>query len=121
MIQKYKQSGFYLTETLISLQIFFISLLTLLPIQHQLLLEKQTLQEKDKVIYFLADKMNQAVIHPPEKQIYIFEEVIQSPVTITYTTTDSLLKGCVNWVNAKNDKDKLCLFVKEESTGVFPD
>lgn len=114
MMKGCKQSGFYLIETLLSLQIFFITILTLLPIQYQLLLEKQILQEKDKVVYFLDKKMNQAAIHPPEKQTYIYEDVIQTPITITYTTADSLLKGCVNWVNAKKSEDQLCLYIKKE-------
>ena len=114
MMKKHKQLGFYMIETLISVQLFFVSILTMLPIQHQILLEMKVLKEKDKVAYFLDEKIQEALVITPVEQEHIYEDVIPHPITITFTNTDTLLKGCVTWINAKQNDDKVCFYVNQE-------
>src|SRR5699024_11013740 len=108
MMKKYKQSGFYMVETLISVQLFFATIFTILPLQHQILLEMKVLKEKDKVVYFLGEKIKETLVITSVEQVYIYENVIHQPITITFKSTDALLKGCATWISAKQKNEQVC-------------
>ncbi|SHN12037.1 hypothetical protein SAMN05216179_2022 [Gracilibacillus kekensis] len=99
-------------ETLISTMLFFTVCFTLLPIQYHLFLEKKIIHEETAVIYFLSEELHKALLYQPDEMKYIYHDVISTPITIEYTSTPPLLKGCVTWINAKQTKQTKCLHGK---------
>ncbi|WP_058307459.1 hypothetical protein [Gracilibacillus massiliensis] len=112
MTKNRNQKGFYILETLISTMLFFTVCLTLLPIQYHLLLEKKIIHEETAAIYFLSEELHKAILNQPEEDKFIYHDVISTPITIEFTSTPTLLKGCVTWINAKQTKQTKCLHGK---------
>ncbi|UOQ47460.1 type II secretion system GspH family protein [Gracilibacillus caseinilyticus] len=114
MYKKNKQAGFYIIETLLSFLLFSIVCVTLLPIQYQLLLEKKRIYEEDKAIYFLMNQMHEAIMQPDVPSDKTYDNVISSPLTISWKQTNDLLEGCVSWANVKQQKTTTCLYGKQK-------
>ncbi|WP_208588426.1 hypothetical protein [Gracilibacillus suaedae] len=110
MQPKNKQAGFYVLETLLSIMIFFSACLTLIPIQHQLMIEKKLIREEDKASYFLSNKMHEAILENLNQGTEIYKNVISSPLTLTITYSDSMIEGCVIWDNVKKQKTTKCQY-----------
>ncbi len=110
MQPKNKQAGFYMLESLLAIMIFFTACLTLIPIQHQLMIEKKMIREEDKATYFLSNKMHEAILGNSNQGTEIFRNVISSPLTLTITYSDSLIEGCVSWNNVKQQETKKCQY-----------
>ncbi|WP_156823002.1 type II secretion system protein [Gracilibacillus lacisalsi] len=107
---KQAQAGFYMLESLLAIMIFFTACLTLIPIQHQLMIEKKLIREEDKATYFLSNKMHEAILGNSNQGTEIFRNVISSPLTLTITYSDTLIEGCVTWDNVKQQKAKKCQY-----------
>ncbi len=114
MMKNPNQKGFYIMETLISIALFFAICLTLLPIQFQLLVEKKASNEEEAVIYFLSEEMHQTLLNGIPKEPLIDHKVIGRPITLQFTSINSLIKGCVTWENAKNKVQTKCLYGKAD-------
>ncbi|WP_091483329.1 type II secretion system protein [Gracilibacillus orientalis] len=110
-MQRHKnQAGFYMLETLLSIMIFFTACLTLLPIQHQLIIEKKLIREEDKATYFLSNKMHEALLGNSIQGSEIYKDITNSPLTLTITYSSSLIEGCVSWNNVKQKKTTICQY-----------
>ncbi|WP_035720893.1 hypothetical protein [Gracilibacillus boraciitolerans] len=99
-------------ETLISVALFFTICLTLLPIQYQLLLEKKITNDEEIVMYFLSEELHKTMVSPIVEDTIIYNDILSTPVTLRYTTTTNLIKGCVSWRNAKQRLQTKCLYGK---------
>jgi type II secretory pathway pseudopilin PulG len=107
---KQAQAGFYMLESLLAIMIFFTACLTLIPIQHQLMIEKKLIREEDEATYFLSNKMHEVILENSSQGTEIYRNVISSPLTLTITYSDSLIEGCVTWENVKQQKTQKCQY-----------
>ncbi|GAB2573463.1 type II secretion system protein [Gracilibacillus alcaliphilus] len=110
-MKKDKQSGFYMLEALIAISIFLGSCFTLLPLQYHVLLEQKVLTERDYALYFLSERLHEAWLSKQFPIYTTYHEITNQPLTLEITDSSDLLKGCVTWLNEKDDQTTQCLYL----------
>jgi hypothetical protein len=107
-----KDSGFTLIEVLAAASILFMTVSTFLPIILTLDAEQKVLSDRRHLAYMLHDELQHFIWDPLSSELPLqFNETVQSiPAQFEFSTDKQLIKGCVKWNNAKNRKEKICLY-----------
>lgn len=110
-----KRNGFTLIEALTGMSILGFIILITLPLQHLLLSEREVLQERRMISYYLHDELIKEVNRKQSGIRESFSTVINNKrVNVSFRIDDLYLKGCVNWINAKKVEETSCLYAIEK-------
>lgn len=102
-------NGFSLTEVLISFGLVTMLVITIFPISVQLEKEQQKLSDRIAISTTLYDELQDHIWNTSPDMNY--EMALQEKqLHFHFTTSNNLLKGCVEWTNVKQEKEKTCLF-----------
>lgn len=107
-----KDSGFTLIEVLVAASILFMTVSTFLPIILILDAEQKILSDRRNLVYMLHDELQHYIWKPNSSKLpsQFTETVHAIPAQFEFSIEKQLLKGCVEWNNAKNRKEKICLY-----------
>ncbi|GGM31633.1 hypothetical protein GCM10011351_17260 [Paraliobacillus quinghaiensis] len=110
--KRVKQTGFVLSELLVSLSLIMMVSFTLVPIIFQLNMEQHILFQHREVQSQLHNELQTFSNTTPKEPSY-FEKDIKinnTVVMIIFEKEDLLWKGCATWINVKYKKEKTCLY-----------
>lgn len=106
-----KNKGFTLIEVLVAFSLIMLLITTFIPIstllqQHTVILsDRRLISSKlhDELIVILADQEK----NYPQSFV---KHVSGRHVTFVFSAEKELIKGCGEWENVKNIKEKICLY-----------
>ncbi|WP_176330238.1 type II secretion system protein [Oceanobacillus rekensis] len=107
-----KDNGFTLIEVLVAASILFMTVSTFLPIILILDAEQKVLSDRRHLTHMLHDELQYFIWNPStEKLPSQFTETVHTiPAKFEFSIEKQLIKGCVEWNNAKNRKEEICLY-----------
>lgn len=87
-------------------------IITIFPISIQIKKEQQKLSDRITIGTTLYDELQRHVWSTTPVMPLTYEKTLKNKHLYFHFTTanDYLLKGCVEWTNVKNEKEKSCLF-----------
>ncbi|MFC0299298.1 hypothetical protein ACFFIS_00420 [Virgibacillus soli] len=101
------KQGYILIETMISCTLLFTCIMTISPILSLLNKERMLLSERIHYVHYLHDMIQPLLfegITPKDMSIELEDAFV------TFTYEENLIKGCVNWKNAKRVQEEICLY-----------
>ncbi|MFS0672804.1 type II secretion system protein [Ornithinibacillus sp. 179-J 7C1 HS] len=107
-------SGFSITEVLVSLAILIVLSITLVPLSSFVSYEREILSHKRVITYQLYDEL-QTVIWNGMTSSQFKRNVEHIEVTFGFTLLESnIIQGCAKWTNIKNREEEICLYGIQE-------
>lgn len=86
-------------------------IITIFPVSIQIKKEQQKLSDRIAIGTTLYDELQQRVWSTTFTTPFSFERKTKNKhLYFQFTSTNNLLKGCVEWTNVKQEKEKQCLF-----------
>lgn len=84
---------------------------TIFPISIQIKKEQQKLSDRISISTSLYDELQDHVWNSTPDMPLIYQKKLENKqLNFRFTATNNLLKGCVEWTNVKQEKEKTCLF-----------
>jgi len=98
-------------EVIVASSLFLSTIAIFVPILSQLQIEKNILNERRTAAIELHEELQQYIWEkePTLPAAYI-TNLSGSSLRFQFTKRDELIKGCVEWQNAKQNKEILCLY-----------
>lgn len=85
--------------------------ITILPISIQIKKEQQKLSDRITISTTLYDELQDHIWNATPDMTLIYQKRLESKqLYFQFTKNNNLLKGCVEWTNVKQEKEKTCLF-----------
>lgn len=107
-----KNNGFTLVEVLVASSILFMMIIVIIPINTLLTTERTILKDRHEFKQTLQEEL-QPFIWETNKELpatYV-KEMNHKSVSFQFTRQpDNLIKGCVQWENVRNQREKICLY-----------
>ncbi|MFC4388541.1 hypothetical protein ACFOZ1_12120 [Gracilibacillus marinus] len=93
-------------EVLVSMTIFLSSILTLIPVLHQIQLENRKLEERTIVAQYLYQSLQ---LYP---NFHLLDnlETSKGEVILSFHPNPKYIEGCAEWTNVKNIQEQFCLY-----------
>lgn len=106
------RNGFSLIEVLIASSIVFTTIATFMPIISTLDTEQKVLSDRRKLAYLLHDELQEFIWNSDMKLPVTFTQTIDSSMEVQFEflLENEFIKGCVEWNNAKNTNEQLCIY-----------
>lgn len=106
-----RKNGYSIIEVIVASSLFLSTVAIFVPILSQLQMEKNILNERRIAAFQLQEELQQ----------YIWKEESLLPAAYStdisgralrfqFTEIDQLIKGCVEWQNAKQNNETFCLY-----------
>lgn len=102
--------GFTLLEVLVASIIVFTLIVTIVPISSLLEQERAVLSERRTFSARLHDDLQPFLWNERQVPISYTDIINLIEVTFHFTHEGEYIKGCVNWENARNKKETICLY-----------
>ncbi|MUK87135.1 hypothetical protein GMD78_01815 [Ornithinibacillus sp. L9] len=110
-----KNDGFSVTEVLVATAIVLLIVGTVVPINSLLDKERLTIRERRMITLTLHDEMQPHLWSDDYELPYTKEEVLgNKQLLFHFSLEEDLIKGCVDWKNAKNKQETICLYGYQE-------
>ncbi|WP_181350098.1 type II secretion system protein [Thalassobacillus sp. CUG 92003] len=106
-----KPNGFSLIEAMLSLTVFLIITLSLLPVLVQTQHSERDLEVKRHALSRLHDHLLIAMADPnPSWPLTKTETIFDSLITVQIESENGLIKACASWQERHQDNQEICLY-----------
>lgn len=106
-----RKNGYSMIEVIIASSLFLSTLAIFVPILSQLQIEKNILNERRIAAFQLYEELQQYIWKEESLLPAAYStDIAGSALKFQFTEIDQLIKGCVEWQNAKQNNESLCLY-----------
>lgn len=109
----WNRNGYMLFNSILSLSLFLLITLTLLPSISTLYKELSRLQDRREWILILHNEIRQ-VMYLNENMLPMQKAKTHKGIYghLTFQTSNALIKGCLEWENHREQLERVCLYAK---------
>ncbi|WP_405101202.1 hypothetical protein [Oceanobacillus sp. FSL H7-0719] len=106
-----EKNGYSIIEVIIAASLFLSTVAIFVPILNQLQIEKNILRDKRIAIYQLHEELQQYIwTDTPILPAAYSDNISGTPLQFKFIEINQLIKGCVEWKNAKQISETHCLY-----------
>jgi len=105
------EKGITFIESLAAATVIFTVIMTMIPLYNWISMERHDLQNKRIYAHQLYNQLI-TIINEQERESKLPYERKVEAARFSFSMSDNLTKGCVQWENSKNKQEEICLYAK---------
>lgn len=104
-----QNDGYVFIDAIIASLIILFLVCLVVPMTHQLHVERKLLQERRDITSLLRDELKIHITETFQYPITYSKPYNHKEVVFHFENTKDIIKGCVTWIDVKEREEKICL------------